>query len=89
MLKVHVNGKDISYNPNPKVLGLQFDESLNSQNHIKRTEQKANKAIGVLRQIKHVEKISNIKLVQLYKSQICPILEYACPVCDRLLKLSC
>ena len=80
MLKVHVNGKDISYNPNPKVLGLHLDESLNFQNHIKKTEQKANKAIGVLRQIKHVEKISTVKLVQLYKSLICPILEYACPV---------
>ena len=80
MLKVHVNGKDISYNPNPKVLGLHLDKSLNFQNHIKKTEQKANKAIGVLRQIKHVEKISTVKLVQLYKSLICPILEYACPV---------
>ena len=80
MLQVHVNGKDISYNPNPKVLGLHLDESLNFQNHIKQTEQKANKAIGVLRQIKHVEKISTVKLVQLYKSLICPILEYACPV---------
>ena len=80
MLKVHVNGKDISYNPNPKVLGLHLDESLNYQNHIKKTEQKANKAIGVLRQINHVEKISTVKLVQLYKSLICPISEYAYPV---------
>ena len=36
--------------------------------------------IGVLRQIKHVEKINTSKLIQLYKSLICPILEYACPV---------
>ena len=79
-LKVNLKGKEISYNPNPKVLGLYLDESLNFQNHIKRTEQKANKAVGILRQIKHVEKISTFKLVQLYKSLICPILEYACPV---------
>ena len=78
--KVHVNGKDIAYNPNPKVLGLHLDESLNFPNHIKKTEQKANKAIGLLRQIKHVEKISTVKLIQLYKCLICPILEYACPV---------
>ena len=45
-----------------------------------KTEQKANKVIGVLRQIKHVEQIKTSKLIQLYKSLICPILEYACPV---------
>ena len=79
-LKVQLNGKDIPYNPNPKILGLHLDESLTFQNHIKRTEQKANKVIGVLRQIKHVEKINTCKLLQLYKSLICPILEYACVV---------
>ena len=79
-LKVQLNGKDIPYNPNPKILGLHLDESLTFQNHIKKTEQKANKVIGVLRQIKHVEKINTCKLLQLYKSLICPILEYACAV---------
>ena len=79
-LEVQLNGKDIPYNPNPKILGLHLDESLTFQNHIKRTEQKANKVIGVLRQIKHVEKINTCKLLQLYKSLICPILEYACAV---------
>ena len=79
-LTVQLNGEDIPYNSNPKILGLHLDESLNFQTHIKKTEQKANKVIGVLRQIKHVEKINTSKLLQLYKSLICPILEYACAV---------
>ena len=57
-----------------------MDDFLNFQTHIRKTEQKANKVIGVLRQIKHVEKINTSKLVQLCKSLICPILEYACAV---------
>ena len=80
MPKVQLDGKAITYNPNPKILGLHLDESLSFQTHITKTEQKANKALGVLRQIKHVEQIKTSKLVQLYKALICPILEYACPV---------
>ena len=79
-IKIIVDGKEVAYNPNPKILGLHLDETLNFQNHIKKTEQKAYKAIGVLRQIKHVEKISTLKLVQMYKTLICPVLEYASPV---------
>ena len=41
LLKVKLNDKDISYNPNPKALGLHLDESLNFHNYIKRTEQKS------------------------------------------------
>ena len=77
---VQLDGNDIKYNSNPKVLGFHLDESLSFQNHIMKTEQKANKVIRVLRQIKHVEQIKTSKLIQLYKSLICPILEYACPV---------
>ena len=47
-LTVQLNGEDIPYNSNPKILGLHLDESLNFQTHIKKTEQKANKVIGVL-----------------------------------------
>ncbi|MEW8544970.1 MAG: reverse transcriptase domain-containing protein [Candidatus Thiodiazotropha sp.] len=79
-IHVQLNGNDIKYNSSPKVLGLHLDESLTFQNHIIKTEQKANKVIGVLRQVKHVEQIKTSKLIQLYKSLICPILEYACPV---------
>ena len=49
MLKVKLNDKDISHNLNSEVLGLHLDESLSFQNYIKRTEHKANKAVGVLR----------------------------------------
>ena len=77
---VQLDGNDIKYNCNLKVLGLHLDESLSFQTRIMKTEQKANKVIGVLRQIKHVEQIKTSKLIQLYKSLICPILEYASPV---------
>ena len=42
-LTVQLNGEDIPYNSNPKILGLHLDESLNFQTHIKKTKQKANK----------------------------------------------
>ena len=42
-------------------------EPLNFPNHIKKVEQKANKVIGALRQIKHTVTISKNKVQQLYK----------------------
>ena len=44
-LKVQLNGKDIPYNPNPKILGLHLDESLTFQNHIKKQNRKQIKSL--------------------------------------------
>ena len=50
------------------------------QTDITKTEEKTSRALGVIRQIKHVERINTSKLIQVYKVVICPIFEYACPV---------
>ena len=70
----------IKYNSTPKLLGVVLDESLNFNKHISNVEQKANKAVNTLRQVKHVEKINTKKLLQLYQALVQPVLEYACPV---------
>ena len=70
----------IKCNPTPKLLGVVLDETLNFQKHISNVEQKANKAIGTLRQVKYVENINTNKLKQLYQALVLPVLEYACPV---------
>ena len=54
----------IKYNSTPKLLGVVLDESLNFQKHIFNVEQKANKAVSTLRQVKYVEKINTKKLIQ-------------------------
>ena len=70
----------IKYNSTPKLLGVVLDETLNFQKHICNIEQKANKAIGTLRQVKYVENINTKKFIQLYQALVLPIIEYACPV---------
>ena len=56
---------------------MTLDESLSFQPHISKVEQKANKAISSLRQVKCVENINTEKLAQLYMALVLPILEYA------------
>ena len=38
-----VNGKELQYNPCPKILGITLDEQLNFQEHVTRTERKASR----------------------------------------------
>ena len=78
--EVTLQEKKIKYNPTPKLLGVILDETLNFQSHISKVEQKANKAVSTLRQVKYVENIDTKKLIQLYQSLVLPVLEYACPV---------
>ena len=79
-IKVTINQEEIKYNKTPKILGVTLDESLNFQSHISKVEQKANKALSSLKQVKFVENINTQKLIQLYKALVLPILEYASPV---------
>ena len=53
-----------------KVRNVNNNESLTFQPHITKVEQKANKAISSLRQVKYVENINTQKLVQLYKALV-------------------
>ena len=45
-----VNGKELQYNPCPKILGITLDEQLNFQEHVTRTERKASRALRILRE---------------------------------------
>ena len=65
-IKVTINQEEIKYNKTPKILGVTPDESLNFQSHISKIEQKANKALSSLKQVKFVENINTQKLIQLY-----------------------
>jgi hypothetical protein len=78
--EVHMDNKVLPYNANPRVLGAFLDEELNFDHHIDKTEQKANKALSLLRAVKETEKVNCARLIQLYKAIVIPHLEYAAPV---------
>ena len=41
-----IDGENLKYNPNPKLLGITLDEQLNFQEHVNMTEKKASRATG-------------------------------------------
>ena len=61
-----MNGKELQYNPCPKILGITLDEQLNFQEHVTRTERKASRALHILREVKGMGRISSKKLIELY-----------------------
>ena len=50
------DGKELQYNPHPKILGITLDEQLNFQEHINKTEKKASVALRILREVKGISK---------------------------------
>ncbi|CAG2210693.1 unnamed protein product [Mytilus edulis] len=58
-IKIMLQGKELKYNPNPKNLGLTLDEKCNFNKHIDTVEQKAQKTLGIIRNIKGIAKQIN------------------------------
>ncbi|CAG2212552.1 unnamed protein product [Mytilus edulis] len=79
-MNLQLEGKLLKYNCNPKILGVTLDEKLSFLKHIENVEQKAHKAISLLRMIKGVAKISTKILLQIYQSIVLSTLEYASSV---------
>ena len=75
-----VNGKELQYNPCPKILGITLDEQLNFQEHVTRTERKASRALHILREMKGIARISSKKLIELYFTLIRSVMEYGCSI---------
>ncbi|CAG2243558.1 unnamed protein product [Mytilus edulis] len=79
-MNLQLEGKLLKYNCNPKILGVTLDEKLSFLKHIENVEQKAHKAISLLRMIKGVAKVSTKILLQIYQSIVLSTLEYASSV---------
>ncbi|VDI02236.1 Hypothetical predicted protein [Mytilus galloprovincialis] len=67
-IKIMLQGKELKYNPNPKIVGLTLDEKCNFNKHIDTVEQKAQKSLGIIRNIKGIAKVSTKILIQIYQS---------------------
>ena len=79
-IDIKINGNKIPYNPTPRLLEVQLDESLSFSKHIHKIEQKAEKTLSVLRRVSITEKMSTKSLLQLYKALVIPQIEFAAPV---------
>ena len=72
-----VDGQQLNYNPNPKLLGVILDEKLKFESHIEAVELKATRSLELLRKVKETEVINTTCMLQLYKALVVPQLEYA------------
>ncbi|VDI56199.1 Hypothetical predicted protein [Mytilus galloprovincialis] len=79
-IKIMLQGKELKYNPNPKILGLTLDEKCNFNKHIDTVEQKAQKSLGIIRNIKGIAKVSTKILIQIYQSIVLSTMLYASSV---------
>ncbi|VDI48103.1 Hypothetical predicted protein [Mytilus galloprovincialis] len=55
-IKIMLQGKELKYNPNPKIFGLTLDEKCNFNKHIDTVEQKAQTSLEIIRNIKGIAK---------------------------------
>ena len=67
-----IDGNNLKYNSNPKLLGITLDEELNFQEHVNMTEKKASRALQIIREVKGISQISTKKLIELYACDPCP-----------------
>ena len=75
-----VDGQQLNYNPNPKILGVILDEKMKFESHIEAVERKATRSLELLRKVKETEVINTKCMLQLYKALVVPQLEYAASV---------
>ena len=75
-----LEGQNIKYNPNPKLLGVTLDERIKFDIHTEQVERKALRSLEELRRVKETEVVNSKCMIQLYKALITPHLEYAAAV---------
>ena len=75
-----LNYTTLKYDRNPKLLGVTLDEKLNFGQHILNIERKAGNSLGILRLVREIKGLGQIKtifLLQIYNSLIGSVLQYA------------
>ncbi|NSM56533.1 hypothetical protein HET73_03090 [Wolbachia endosymbiont of Atemnus politus] len=76
-----LNNRPISFNVNPKYLGVTLDPSLSYKNHIDNIVTRAKKRLNIIKYISGKDWGANAKTLRItYLSLIRPILEYSLPV---------
>ena len=76
---VVINSTPVERVDNTKLLGLWISSDLTWSKHVKEITKKASSRMYLLSQAKHVSMTSHDR-IELYKSLIRPVVEYACPV---------
>ena len=81
---------ELNYDSTLKILGITMDEQLSFDTHIQNVTRKASSSLKIIREVKGIGKVSTSKLLRLYVSVVCPIMEYGsvigqgCKYTDRL-----
>ena len=77
-LKLNMNGENIPYNPNPKFLGVTFDESLNFNCHIENLRCRALKRTAIIKCLSNsFWHLSTACLTKIYCSLVQSIFNYS------------
>ncbi|CAG2238066.1 unnamed protein product [Mytilus edulis] len=76
---IQLNGKELNYNPNPKLLGVILDEKMTFGKHLETLEKRASRNLTILREVRQISKMNTKKLLQLYFCLIRSVVEYSCP----------
>ncbi|CAG2211960.1 unnamed protein product [Mytilus edulis] len=75
---IQLNGKELNYNPNPKLLGVILDEKMTFGKHLETLEKRASRNLTILREVRQISKMNTKKLLQLYFCLIRSVV-YSCP----------
>jgi hypothetical protein len=78
-LNVTINGQKISFEKNPKFLGIKFDGYLNGSEHIDEIKEKTKNRLNILRILSFKKRwMINVNvLINIYKSLIRSIIDYS------------
>ena len=73
---LQINNTCLKYNKHPRSLGIHLDEKLDFKHHISKTQDKALRALKVIREVRAISNASSKTLLKLYTTLIRPIMEY-------------
>ena len=78
-LNLTINGQKISFEKNPKFLGIKFDGYLNGSEHIEEIKEKTKNRLNILRILSFKKRwmIKENVLINIYKSLIRSIIDYS------------